>query len=285
MQCPISSNIKWHCFFYAHNHSSIKSYPLKLIDYKSTNTWPISSATVVDCLPTTTAMIPPRSCIAILVSIKPQRVLFLSLTHPIWVDILFVYCCVYCLMLRLFIYCCVSLFMLIDQAKTGFKRSLWEEVALEVGGWLGNSVDILFVYYFFFCLLLCLIVDVVCFIPSWWLIIAFVLMFTHSIVWFRSGSRQLSPNQDVHMAIYINHNVDGYRELWAKEQRFTRLFSLFMSKQVLNAYNEYSIPKMVVVPTYKCIVQWMCNGWIYREKGDTLPGLTAGGQTSGHHHT
>ena len=74
-----------------------------------------------------------------------------------------------------------------------------------------------------------------------------VYLHSHSNFWFRSVSLQLSPNQDIHMAKYINHNVDGYRELWAEEQRFTRLFSLFMSKQVLNAYNEYSIPKMVVL--------------------------------------
>ena len=86
----------------------------------------------------------------------------------------------------------------VDQARTGPVETscLWEEVAAEAY-WQFSRVGImpfsLFIYYFVFrllsclfvyvvslCLLLCLIVYDVCFVPSWWLIVAFITAYLHS---------------------------------------------------------------------------------------------------------
>ena len=43
------------------------------------------------------------------------------------------------------------------------------------------------------------------------------------------------------------------------ESKDTRLFSLFTPKEVVSRTNIRS-QRWCIVPTYKCIVQWMCNG-------------------------
>jgi hypothetical protein len=56
--CLIPSDINLHCHFYPHNLISVKDDPLTSMDNKSANTLPIPSAVVLDCFPSTTAMIP-----------------------------------------------------------------------------------------------------------------------------------------------------------------------------------------------------------------------------------
>ena len=153
------------------------------------------------------------------------------------------------------------------------KRCLWEEVAAEAN-WYGNSPELvlchslclLFCLSFIvasLCLLLCLVVYYVCFVPSWWLIVAFI--------WFLWASWQGG-----HPATLINYI--GCRELW--EQKDTRLFSLITPKEVVSRTNIRSQRWCCIVPTYNASCSECAMAVIYREKGVSLPGLAAGGRVT-----